>query len=84
MYRLIFYLFLLGVIYWLIKKALFPKKVRTTKPTEIEEELVQDPVCGCYVPKSHAHAVDLKGEKIFFCSKECHQKYVDSETQPKG
>ena len=83
MYRLIFYLILLGVIFWGVKKALSPRKDTTTKSTEIEEEMVQDPVCGCYVPKRHAHAVYLKGEKLFFCSKECHQKYMGSKTRPK-
>jgi uncharacterized protein len=39
------------------------------------EDLVKDPYCGTYVPESSAFTVDINGETLYFCSKECLEKY---------
>lgn len=39
------------------------------------EELVQDPVCGVYIPKSDAIKVKKHGEVFYFCGKECRRKF---------
>ena len=41
MSRLIVYLIVLAVVYWVIKRALFPPKSRVTQPKETAEELVR-------------------------------------------
>ena len=84
MVRLIWFLILLGIVYWVVKRAFSPKKRRPTPPEEIGEEMVQDPVCGCYIPKSRALAL-LEGEKkLYFCSQECFRKYQSSNALPKN
>ncbi len=84
MSRLILYLFILVVVYWVVKHALSPPKRKITKPQETSEEMVQDPVCQCYVSKKQSYAVSLRGEKLFFCSEECYKKYLASNAPPKS
>ncbi len=83
MWRILITLIAFGVIYWIIKQALFPKKQRKQGLERKGETLVQDPVCKCYVPKSQAYAVDFKGKKLFFCSEDCHKKFLDPKYLPK-
>ena len=84
MYRLIVIFILLGIIYLVVKRALFPVKGRAENLGGTEEELVRDPVCGCYIPKSQSYALSLKGKKLFFCSQECFRKYQASNALPKN
>lgn len=63
-------------------KGLFLPAVRksddkfTRKTVPIEgEDLVEDPYCHTYVPLSDAYKAYVDGEAIYFCSKECCEKY---------
>jgi len=38
-------------------------------------ELVRDPHCGTYVPKTRAIAVSAGGETLYFCSAACRDAY---------
>jgi YHS domain-containing protein len=38
-------------------------------------ELKRDPVCGIYVSPASAVTRSVKGEPVYFCSKECRDKY---------
>jgi YHS domain-containing protein len=40
------------------------------------EDMVQDPQCGTYIPRSEALEKVVKGKKYFFCSKECRDAFV--------
>lgn len=42
----------------------------------VEDVLVEDPVCGNLVPKQQAIELEDNGEIIYFCSKECCDKYI--------
>jgi len=37
--------------------------------------LVEDPYCHTYVPISDAYSVSLDGKTVYFCCKECFEKY---------
>jgi len=84
MYRLIIILVLLGIVYWVVKRALFPVRGSASNREEVGEEMVQDPVCRCYIPRSQAYTVSLRGKKLYFCSQECFQKYQASDALPKN
>ena len=84
MSRLILFLIILVVVYWIIKRTFSPGKGRTDKLDETSEELVQDPFCQCYIPKSQSYTVSLQGEKLFFCSEGCYKKYLASRALPKS
>jgi YHS domain-containing protein len=40
------------------------------------EDLVQDPFCKTYVPKSQAYVKEIDGKPHYFCGKECFEKYL--------
>lgn len=74
--RLVFYILLVLIIYYLLRGLLGPKpKGRDLR--EFEDELVKDPVCGIYIPKNKAISVRVGGTKVYFCSKECREKYLE-------
>ena len=83
MSRLILVLILLGIIYWVVRRAFPALGKKSGRPDEGGEEMVQDPVCQCYVPKKQAYSVSYKGKQVFFCSEECFKKYMASNALPK-
>ena len=50
-------------------------------PAEIQDEMVQDPVCKTYVPKRVALEGNRSdGQKEYFCSAECRDNYLKKRT----
>jgi len=43
------------------------------------EDLVQDPFCKTYVPKSQAYLNEIEGRQQYFCSRECCEKYLSEK-----
>ncbi|HTP41914.1 MAG TPA: hypothetical protein VML36_05790 [Nitrospiria bacterium] len=39
------------------------------------EPMVQDPLCGMYLPKSSALSEEIAGRTRFFCSRQCADRY---------
>lgn len=76
-------LILAGLVWLLVRlvKGLWPSASRTLQGPDSGQlqggELVQDPVCGVYIPKDTA----LKGPGgHLFCSPECRDAYRDRQT----
>jgi len=40
------------------------------------EEMVRDPHCGTYLPRSDALEMTVRGEKHYFCSKACRDAFA--------
>jgi len=77
MFRLIL---LAGIIYilfkWLRKSGPSAPKPRPfDKSGGRIEEMMQDPVCGTYVPASQAVTLTREKETFYFCSVECRDKF---------
>ncbi len=81
MYRLITILILIALVYMVLKRALFPARGEVGDPGE---DLVRDPVCGCYVSKSRCLTLSSQGRQLFFCSQECFRKYQAACSLPKN
>jgi len=47
---------------------------RVTRPKE-PEVLVQDPVCGTFIPRKEALKFQKDGQDYFFCSEGCLQRF---------
>jgi len=47
-----------------------------TSEEEIQAEMVKDPVCSTYLPKSMALQKTVAGETWYFCSEECALKFL--------
>ena len=44
-------------------------------PPATGEELVEDPVCHTYIPVNSAVKWERGGKTLYFCSRECLEKY---------
>jgi YHS domain-containing protein len=44
---------------------------RSSSPGGSVDEMVQDPVCGTYVPLREAHRRIINGKVYYFCSERC-------------
>ncbi len=44
-------------------------------PVPAGGELKKDPVCGTYVSTAGSLSASVRGEMVYFCSKECRDKY---------
>ena len=66
---------LIGYCVYLLFKGRARKEVETAKPAG--EEAHKDPVCGTYVTEDDAVIGRVEGERVYFCSMECLEKYRD-------
>ncbi len=79
MFQLILLAWVIYILYrWLRRGASPAPKPRTYAPPPggAVEEMVQDPLCGTWVPLGQAVLLDTKREKHYFCSPECRDKYL--------
>jgi uncharacterized protein len=53
-----------------------PKGDQQASEGEITDEMVKDPVCQTYIPKSLAIQKTITGEIRYFCSEECVSKFL--------
>ncbi len=54
------------------------RRSRTDPGTRvIEDEMVQDPHCGTYLPRREALKDRRGGQTVFFCSRECRDAYLE-------
>lgn len=78
--RNIILIILIVLFYYLVKSFFSPPKVRQKKGEgviDIDDEMVKDPCCGVYIPKKEAIEKKIKGQKYYFCSKECMEKFKE-------
>jgi YHS domain-containing protein len=77
--RAVFFLLLLYVFMWLLKKMFRRPAARTGMQSGriAVNELVQDPVCKVYLPRQEALCVERGGKKHYFCSRECRRRYAE-------
>ena len=85
MFRLIL---LAGIIYillrWLRKSAPPKNKEQAFhRQGQNIEEMMHDPVCGTYVPIGQAVTLTREKETLYFCGKECRDKFLQAPTKDK-
>jgi len=49
-------------------------------PQNVEDDMVKDPVCSTYIPKSLAHHREFEGHVYYFCSDECATKFLEAHS----
>jgi YHS domain-containing protein len=67
-----------GGLFWALRELLGSSAPRRPDSSGEGEEMVRDPRCGVYVPVSSAMKKRIKGETVYFCSKECEEGYRNS------
>jgi hypothetical protein len=46
---------------------------------QIDDVMLKDPVCGVYFPKKDGVPLKVGDEKLYFCSVECRNQYLESK-----
>jgi YHS domain-containing protein len=79
MYRILLILGLLVALYFLLRNAFRGfKENRGRRGTLTEQgQMVQDPVCGVFVPRESAVTETVRGERHYFCSRDCASAFRD-------
>lgn len=72
--RLLFWALLLYIGYRVVKSLIASKEKDLPPPTQ-GEDTVQDPVCGVYMSRNDAVVGKLDGERHYFCSMDCLEKF---------
>ncbi|HUH65541.1 MAG TPA: hypothetical protein VLZ07_03825 [Syntrophales bacterium] len=84
---LCFFIYLLyKLAKWIILSAGIkgPDETQHRVPVAKGEDLVEDPYCHTYVPVSQAFRASIDGHDVFFCSKECFEKYISEKSTKKA
>ncbi len=78
--RLAFLVVLFYFLYRFLKALFSPLAKRDNiiisldkKPEE--DEMVKDPYCETYITKRGSCSLRINGERLYFCSKECLERY---------
>ena len=84
------FLILFGVVYLLyrsLRSWMFPdvtqKTVSRKKAGQIDDVMIKDPYCEAYFPKRNAVHLNLNANDLYFCSKECRDKYIARQSPEK-
>ena len=76
MFRLVIIIFLAYLLYRLVKGVFgHTTKIYKGSTGGVIDEMVQDPLCKTYIPKREAIKRVIDGKEIFFCSKECADRF---------
>ncbi|GAK54157.1 hypothetical protein U14_05436 [Candidatus Moduliflexus flocculans] len=54
----------------------------SSAPENVQDDMVKDPVCSTYIPKSLARHKEFDGEMYYFCSDECVTKFMEQHSTP--
>ena len=84
--RFIFFALLVYLLYRLIRGIFIaaPKQQGRRNPESgpaIVDEMVIDPVCRVYIPRREALTARVAGETVYFCSRECMNKYLEDKPE---
>ncbi len=86
MIRLLFLAFIFYIGYSFLRSLLraLPGRRPGQSPAQGArgEEMVQDPHCGTYLPRSDALEKTFRGKKHYFCSKACRDAYAGKGQGP--
>jgi hypothetical protein len=84
------FLILFGVgylFYRSLKSWMFPderkKTVSGKKANQIDDVMIKDPYCEAYFPKRNAVHLKVNSHDLYFCSKECRDKYIARQHEEK-
>ncbi len=73
--RALIWLLLGGALYWALRELMGSGSPGRRDQKGEGEEMVRDPQCGVYLPLSNALKRRIKGEILYFCSRECEEAY---------
>jgi hypothetical protein len=79
--RLLIYI-ALGIVLYRAAKSWFGQSQNRGRSgggdpsAQVDDVMIQDPVCGAYFPQNRAVVLNADGEVLSFCSIECRDRYL--------
>ncbi|MDX2441317.1 MAG: hypothetical protein QNK40_12310 [Desulfobacterales bacterium] len=78
-------LIIIGVAYlayralksWMLQNVSKEKTVTGETTGEIDDVMIKDPFCQVYFPKRNGVHLKADGEDLYFCSKECRDRFIE-------
>ena len=61
---------------WLLKNLLQPRH-GAGGPANVDDVMVQDPVCGIHFPRREGVALEHGGKTLLFCSEACRDRFIE-------
>ena len=68
---------------WMFPDARPKKNVSGEATDQIDDVMIKDPYCQAYFPRRDAIQLNLGGKDLYFCSKECRDQYLASQSKEK-
>ena len=65
---------------WLGPRAAIRQPEMEGAVDKVDDVMVKDPVCEVYFPKRNGFRFKLGGKELYFCSKECRDKFVAAKS----
>ncbi|MEJ2586967.1 MAG: YHS domain-containing protein [Deltaproteobacteria bacterium] len=80
MLRLLIIVFLVYLLYRVVRRYLGTGRMSRSQQDDGAnggpvDEMVQDPVCGTYIPRRDARRKIIGGREYFFCSRACEERF---------
>jgi len=73
--RFLIWLIIGGAFYWAMRELLRSASPGRGPRNGEGEEMVRDPQCGVYIPVTSALRRRMRGETVYFCSRQCEEAY---------
>jgi len=73
------YVFYRALKSWMIGSGSHPADLAGGDQTEVDDVLVQDPVCKTYIAQRDSIRLQQDGKVLFFCSEQCRERYIASD-----
>ena len=52
-------------------------------PSQVDDVMIKDPVCGIYFPRRDGVILKASEEVLYFCSMECRDSYLAQQSKPR-
>lgn len=83
--RLAFFIFLFFLLFKLFKVLFSPLAKQDDTITLLnkkpeEDEMIKDPYCDTYITKRGSFPLRINSKQLYFCSKECLERYKKEKT----
>jgi len=83
--KILLYILLIYIVYKVFRSLVTPSGSSTTRShggaDSFDDVMVKDPVCEVYFPKKDGIYLNNNGNEIYFCSKECRDKFLDLQSK---
>lgn len=85
MIKILIYILLIYIVYKVFRSLVAPSgssAMRSNQETgSFDDVMIKDPVCEVYFPKKDGIYLNNNGNEIYFCSKECRDKFLDLQSK---